>query len=93
MVADDFDNMKYTTLNVNQNRHCQVDEDGFINAESNQLCWSMPSLDEYGDYEFNMDDPSKPKYADNKWVLVEDIRSFGNIITEFMKHPVKTETG
>ena len=92
MFASDFDNMKYITLNVNQNRYCQVDENGLINNELNDLCWSMPSLDEYGDYEIDMD-TAEIKNADNKWVLVEDIRSFRTIIAEFMEHPVKTETG
>ena len=92
MFASDFDKMKYITLNVNQNRYCQVGKNGLINAELNDLCWSMPSFDEYGDYEIDMD-TGEPKSADNKWVLVEDIRSFRNIIVELMKHPVKTETG
>ena len=69
MIASDFDKMKYITLNVNQNRYCQVGEDGYINAESNDLCWSMPSFDEYGDYEIDMD-TGEPKYVNNKWVLV-----------------------
>ena len=92
MLASDFDKMKYITLNVNQNRYCQVGENGYINAELTDLCWSMPSFDEYGDYEIDMD-TGEPKYVNNKWVLVEDIRSFRNIIAEFMEHPVKTETG
>ena len=92
MFASDFDKMKYITLNVNQNRYCQVGKDGLINAELNDLCWSMPSFDEYGDYEIDMD-TGEPKSADNKFVLVEDIRSFRTIIAEFMEHPVKTETG
>ena len=91
MFASDFDNIKYITLNVNQNQYCQVGEDGYINTESNDRCWSMPSFDEYGDYEIDMD-TGELKYADNKWVLVEGIISFRNIIAEFMKHPVKTET-
>ena len=92
IFASDFEKMKYITLNVNQNRYCQVGEDGLINAESNDLCWSMPSFNEYGDYEFDMD-TGELKYVNDKWVLIEDIRSFRKIIAEFMKHPVKTETG
>ena len=92
MFASDFDKMKYITLNVNQNRYCQVGKDGLINAELNDLCWSMPSFDEYGDYEID-EDTAELKSADNKFVLVEDIRSFRTIIAEFMEHPVKTETG
>ena len=92
MFASDFDKMKYITLNVNQNRYCHVGEDGFINAELSDLCWSMPNFDEYGDYEIDMN-TGEPKYAKDKWVLIEDIKSFRKIIADFMKHPVKTETG
>ena len=92
MFASDFDKMKYITLNVNQNRYCQVGKDGLINAELNDLCWSMPSFDEYDYYQID-EDTAELKYADNKFVLVEDIRSFRTIIAEFMEHPVKTETG
>ena len=92
MTASDFDKMKYITLNVNQNKYCQVGEDGLINAKSNDLCWPMPTFDDNGDYEVDFD-TNEPKYTDNKWALVEDIRSFRKIIADFMEHPVKTETG
>ena len=92
MSTSDFDKMKYTTLNVNQNRYCQVGEDGLINATSTDLCWPMPSFDDSGDYEIDIDSV-EPTYTDNKWALIEDIRSFRRIIADFMEHPVKTETG
>ena len=92
MISSDFNKMKYITLNVNQNRYCHVGEDGFIDAEANNLCWPMPSFDDYGDYEID-EETGEQKYRDNQWVLVEDVRIFRSIIDEFMKHPVKTETG
>ena len=91
MISSDFNKMKYVTLNVNQNRYCHVGEDGFIDAETSNLCWPMPSFADYGDYE--IDEETGVKYRDNEWVLVEDARIFRSIIDEFMKHPVKTETG
>ena len=91
MQESDFTNIKYVTLNVDQNRHCNLNKNGFIDAKSkNTRCWSMPNLSETNDYiideEYNID------FADDNWVLVDDIRIFQNIINNFKNHPVLTKT-
>ena len=50
----------------------------------------MPEFDEYGNYEINEDD-YEPIQMDDKWVLIEEVRHFQNILKEFMQHPVTSE--
>ena len=50
----------------------------------------MPEFDEYGNYEINEDD-YEPIQMDDKWVLIEEVRHFQNILKEFMEHPVTSE--
>ena len=92
MKESDFQNIKYITLNVAQNRHCNLNSAGFIDSDSktNKFCWKLPNLDEYNDY--IMDYDLNIESDDNNWVLVNDIRIFQNIIKEFSKHPVSTQT-
>ena len=77
-------------MNVKQNKYCQIDRFGKINRKSPgaSLCWKMPEIDQYGNYESQ--DYDVIQYKD-KWVLVEEIRHFQTILKEFMKHPVTSE--
>ena len=84
----DFDNIKYSALNVNQNKYCKIDESGKISRRSHRLCWKMPEFDDYGNYESN---DYEPIYNEDKWVLIEEIRNFQTILKDFMKHPVTSE--
>ena len=92
MKESDFQNIRYTTLNVAQNRHCHLNSNGFIDAKAatNKLCWTQPNLNEYNDY--IMDYDYYIDSDDNNWVLVNDIRIFQDIIQEFSNHPVLTQT-
>ena len=83
----DFDNIKYSALNVKQNKFCKIDESGKISPIS-RLCWKMPEFDEYGSYESY---DYEPVYTEDKWVLIEEIRHFQIILKAFMKHPVTLE--
>merc|ERR1719284_2011979 len=40
----DFDNIKYSALNVNQNKYCKIDDSGKISRRSHRLCWKMPEF-------------------------------------------------
>ena len=84
----DFDNIKYSALNVNQNKYCKIDESGKISRRSHRLCWKMPEFDDYGNYESY---DYEPIYDEDKWVLIEEIRNFQTILKEFMEHPVTSE--
>ena len=92
MKESDFKDIRYITLNVAQNRHCNLNSNGFIDADSNtnKFCWKQPNLDEYNDYITDYD--WKIDSDDNNWVLVNDIQIFQNIIQEFSHHPVSTQT-
>ena len=92
MQESDFANIKYVTLNVDQNRHCNLNSDGLIDAKlKNTRCWKMPNLSETNDYILN-NDYDNIEFDDENWVLVDDIRIFQNIISEFKNHPVSTKT-
>ena len=83
----DFQNIKYSALNVNQNRYCKIDESGKISRKS-RLCWKMPEFDEYGSYSSY---DYEPVYTKDKWVLIEEVRHFQTILKEFMEHPVTSQ--
>ena len=74
---------------MKQNKYCKIDASGRISRKS-RLCWKMPEFDEYGNYEINEDD-YEPIQMDDKWVLIEEVRHFQNILKEFMEHPVTSE--
>ena len=88
LEKSDFDNIKYSALNVNQNKYCKIDESGKISRRSHRLCWKMPEFDDYGNYESN---DYEPIYNEDKWVLIEEIRNFQTILKQFMQHPVTSE--
>ena len=95
MQESDFDNIRYVTLNVGQNRLCNLNSDGIIDDEfkTNQLCWKLPNLDQNDDYiMIDYNDDYNVDVNDKEWVLVDDIRKFQNIIKEFSDHPVSTQT-
>ena len=87
-MNSDFDNIKYSALNVNQNKYCKIDESGKISRKSRRLCWKMPEFDEYGSYESY---DYEPVHSKDKWVLIEEIRHFQTILKAFMEHPVTSE--
>ena len=53
LVKEDFDNIQYSALNVNQNRKCDFGADGKIVTDGNQSnnCWKMAKLTDSLDYE------------------------------------------
>jgi len=53
LVKEDFDNIQYSALNVNQNRKCDFGADGKIVIDGNQSnnCWKMAKLTDSLDYE------------------------------------------
>ena len=49
MNPSDFENIKYSMLNVNQITHCKLNESGFF--DSSEHCWKQPDLDGNLDYQ------------------------------------------
>jgi GTPase SAR1 family protein len=83
MTRSDFDNIKISALNVNQNTKCRLNEDGKI--QPNSFCWNRPIFDPYGDYI----DPYT--ISEDKWVFVDEAISLQKNIKSFMQHPVITQ--
>ena len=78
-----------STLNVNQNLHCDLDESGHVSRKSRRTCWKMPEYDEKMDYILFED--YDLIHEDDKWVLIEDMKIFQSIIEDFMQSPVSSE--
>ena len=78
-----------STLNVDQNRHCNLDESGHVSRKSRRTCWKMPEYDEKMDYILFED--YDLIHEDDKWVLIEDMKIFQSIIEDFMQSPVSSE--
>ena len=87
LSTHDFENIQFSTLNVKQNKYCKFDENGRV-RQSSRACWKMPEYDDQQDY-LSYDDYMI--YNNDRWILIEEVRKFQNIVYNFMTHPVTSE--
>ena len=103
MEMSDFDNIKVNALNVQQNKVCRLDElkNGRINKVDTYRCNQLPWFDESLDYYIPDDKESRSRFPnpfakydvhDDKWIFIEEAKNLQQIIVEFSKHPVSTQT-
>ena len=46
MTRSDFEQIRFSHLNVDQIRHCNLDSDGRIDIRTSRLCWQYPNFNE-----------------------------------------------
>ena len=101
LTKEDFNNIKYSALNVNQNTKCPFIMQKTTPNEKDQHCWRMATLTSSFDYETAPISSSNPflilknprirhpfAVEEDKWILIEEAKRFQKILKENMNHPV-----
>ena len=90
MTFEDFESIQFSLLNLNQITKCNLNSNGTIDVAKSEFCWRQTQLDLNGDYAMDYD-TAGPIYYDEKWVFLEEVKYFENLLTEFKKRPVTSK--